>query len=221
MGNVGKWLHDRGIKVQQTAPYSHQQNGRIERQFRIIDDCSQAVMLKSGLPSTYRKYAILYVIWTRNRLPTSTLPSGITPYEKLKNEKPDYSQAKIFGCYCFVMYPKELWKKGGLHSFKAIFVGYVENHKGWLTVDLLGNEHYSRKVEFNELSPGRLSVPHSLKSPVPAVGPSDPPLPPITVNKVLDLAAERRRLLRSAKALFLANVAHDGGALHAVDVVLS
>lgn len=222
LGTMGKWFHSKGIKVQQTAPYSHQQNGRIERQFRIIDDCSQAVMLESGLPSTYRKYAMLYVVWTRNRLPTSTLPAGVTPYEKLKGEKPDYSQAKIFGCYCYVMHPKELRKKGSLHSFKAIFVGYVENHKGWLTVDLLGNEHYSREVEFNELSPGRLGVPRSVKSS--SAGPqsadSVSSLPPITVGEVLDLAAERRRSLRSAKSNFLSTVLHGGGASGVVDVAL-
>ncbi|KAF8149038.1 hypothetical protein B0H34DRAFT_628866, partial [Crassisporium funariophilum] len=110
----------------------------------------------SGLPGTFCGYALLYVGWNRNRLPTSVLPTGITPFEAFRKVKPDLSVARIFSCFCYVSVPPELRPKGGLKRFAAIFVGYVEDQLGWLTVDLKGKEFFSRDVIFDELRPGRL-----------------------------------------------------------------
>ncbi|KAF8154410.1 hypothetical protein B0H34DRAFT_631241, partial [Crassisporium funariophilum] len=108
------------------------------------------------------------------RLPTSVLPTGITPFEAFKKVKPDLSVARIFGCFCYVSVPRELRPKGGLKRFVAIFVGYIEDRLGWLTVNLKGKEFFSRDVIFDELRPGRLGVPRAIHPPDSAL-PAPPP----------------------------------------------
>lgn len=107
-GRLGRWLMNKGISLQVTAPYAHQQNGKAERFIHVLDEGTQAVLADSGLPSSFRGYALHYVSWNRNRLLTSTLPAGITPHEAFKKTKPDLSVARIFGCYCYVAVPPEL-----------------------------------------------------------------------------------------------------------------
>ena len=64
---------------------------------------------------------------------------------------------RIFGCQCFVHQPEEIRRKGAARRFEAIFVGYIENHLGWLVRDLYGKLFFSRDVIFNESVPSHLS----------------------------------------------------------------
>ena len=74
-----------------------------------------------------------------NRLPTSTLPDNLTPYEVLSNgRKPDLSHLRVWGCDCFVAVPDELRAKAGFKRFRAIVVGYEEHRVGWRVRDLHG-----------------------------------------------------------------------------------
>ncbi len=70
--------------------------------------------------------------------------------------------------------PPELCTKAGPRRFKVIFIGYKEGHIGWRVRDLVGKYHFSRDVEFNENTPGRLSLKRSHKSNT--SDPSDPDL---------------------------------------------
>jgi hypothetical protein len=84
-GTMGTHLRGRGIFVQVTAPYAHesahQQNGKAERFIRTLEDGMQTLLADSGLPPSFWGWAVLTQQYLRNRLPTSVLPSGITPFE--------------------------------------------------------------------------------------------------------------------------------------------
>lgn len=57
-GKFATHLAEAGVAVQQTAPYAHQQNGKIERYIRTISDTSQTLMAGSGLPPSFWGYAV-------------------------------------------------------------------------------------------------------------------------------------------------------------------
>ena len=160
-GALGDHFIKQGIVVQQTAPYAHQQNGKIERYVRTIEEGGQTLLADSGLPMTFWGWAVLTSQYLRNRLPTSTLPTNITPFEALSKKKPDLSHLRVWGSQCFVTIPPEIRTKGGPRRFEAIFIGYEDDRIGWTVRDLKGKVHFSRDVIFNEDSSGRFSIPRS------------------------------------------------------------
>jgi hypothetical protein len=156
-GEMGSYLRSRGITVQITAPYAHSQNGKAERYVRTLEDGAQVLLADSGLPASFWGDAVLTVQYVRNRVPTSTIPDGATPFEVFHGKKPDLSHLRVWGCQCFVAIPPELRTKGGPRRFEGLFIGYEENRVGWRVRDLSGKVHFSRDVIFNELSVGRRS----------------------------------------------------------------
>src|ERR1700678_4224846 len=107
-GQLGAHLQDRGIFVQVTAPYAHPQNGKAERYIHTLEDGMQTLIADSGLPPSFWGDAVCTTQYLRNRLPTSTLPSDITPFKAFKHHKPDLFYLRVWGCQCFVIIPPEL-----------------------------------------------------------------------------------------------------------------
>ena len=80
-GQMGDHFASKGIVLQCTVPYAHQQNGKSECYIRTIEEGGQALLADSGLPMSFWLDAVLTRQYLVNRLPTSTLPSGTTPFE--------------------------------------------------------------------------------------------------------------------------------------------
>ena len=113
-GKMGDHFHSKGIVVQQTVPYAHQQNGKSERYIHTIEEGGQALLVDAGLPMSFWLDAMLTRQYLVNCLPTSTLPDNLTLYEVLSNGcKPDLSHLHVWGCECFVVVPDELRAKAG------------------------------------------------------------------------------------------------------------
>lgn len=168
-GAMGKHLTSRGIVIQKTVPYAHAQNGKSERYIRTLEEGGQALLADSGLPMSFWLDAVLTRQYLTNRLPTSTLPDNITPFEAFTNgKKPDLSHLRVWGCDCYVAIPDELCPKAGFKRFRAIFVGYEEHRVGWRVRSIAGKYSFSNNVIFNENLSGRLGVPR--------------PLPPSTID---------------------------------------
>ena len=164
-GKMGDHFLSKGITVQRTVPYAHQQNGKSERYIRTIEEGGQALLADAGLPMSFWLDAVLTRQYLVNRLPTSTLPDNLTPFEVLTmGKKPDLSHLRVWGCECFVAIPGELRPKAGFKRFRAIFVGYEDHRTGWRVRDLQGKYSFSNDVVFNENTSGRLGIPRSLPS---------------------------------------------------------
>ena len=178
-GKMGAHFASGGITLQRTVAYAHQQNGKSERYIRTIEEGGQALLADSGLPMSFWLDAVLTRQYLVNRLPTSTLPSNITPFESIMGgQKPDLSHLRVWGCDCYVAIPNEVRGKAAPKRFKAIFVGYEEHRIGWRVRDLAGKYSFSNDVIFNENLPARLGVPRSLPSITPNSTISSPrPLP--------------------------------------------
>ena len=106
-------------------------------------------------------WAVLTSQYLRNRLPTSTLPTNITPIEALCHKKPDLSHLRVWGCQCFVTIPPKFCTKAGPRCFDTIFIGYEDDHVGWTVHDLKGKVHFSQDVIFNEDLFSHLGIPRS------------------------------------------------------------
>lgn len=167
-GKMGAHLASKGIVSQRTVAYAHKQNGKSERYIRTIEEGGQALLADSGLPMSFWLDAVLTRQYLVNRLPTTTLPSNITPFESLMGDrKPDLSHLRVWGCDCYVAVPNETRGKAGPKRFRAIFVGYEEHRIGWRVRDLVGKYSFSNDVVFNENLPARLGVPRSLAPIIP------------------------------------------------------
>ena len=162
-GQMGAHFTSKGITLQRTVPYAHQQNGKSERYIRTIEEGGQTLLADSGLPMSFWLDAVLTRQYLVNRLPTSTLPVNTTPYEAITNgQKPDLSHLRVWGCDCYVAIPDEIRGKAGPKRLRAIFVGYEEHRIGWRVRDLKGKYSFSNDVIFNENLSGRLGIPRSL-----------------------------------------------------------
>jgi hypothetical protein len=167
-GKMGEHLVSKGIVIQRTVAYAHEQNGKSERYIRTLEEGGQALLAGAGLPMSFWLDAVLTRQYLCNRLPTSTLPNNVTPYESITNgKKPDLSHLRVWGCDCYVAVPDELRPKAGFKRFRAIFVGYEEHRIGWRVRDLQGRYSFSNDVVFNENLSGRLGVPRTPSSLVP------------------------------------------------------
>lgn len=159
-GRMGEHLASKGIVVQRTVAYAHQQNGKSECYIRTIEEGGQALLADSGLPMSFWLDAVLTRQYLINRLPTSTLSENVTPFEVLTNgKKLDLSHLHVWGCECYVAVPNELRGKAGPKRFQAIFVGYEEHRVGWCVWSLDGKYSFSNDVIFDENLLGRLGVP--------------------------------------------------------------
>ena len=59
----------------------------------------QILLADSKLPPSFWGWAVSTIQYLRNRLPTSVLPTGVTPFEALKKQKPDlYDSCEYLFC---------------------------------------------------------------------------------------------------------------------------
>ena len=212
---MGTHFTSKGIVVQRTVPYAHQQNGKSERYIRTIEEGGQALLADAGLPMSFWLDAMLTRQYLVNRLPTSTLPDNLTPYELITGKKPDLSHLRIWGCDCYVAVPDELRAKAGFKRFRAIFVGYEEHRIGWRVRDLQGKYSFSNDVIFNENSSGRLGVPRPLPthpdSPAPSTSSPrhvrDQPRVRTTLGQAFDEVLRLKAFRRASRAQTKSSVA--------------
>ena len=115
----------RGTELRYTIRDTPALNGVAERMNRTLLDRARALLFDSGMPNRFWGHAIATAVYLINRSPTRALPGNVTPYEMLKNEKPNYSNLRIFGCvaYSKIIYASKLNER----SEKCILVGYVHN----------------------------------------------------------------------------------------------
>ena len=124
-GWMGEHLMSKGIVIQRTVPYAHEQNGKSEWYIRTLEEGGQALLAGSSLPMSFWLDAVLTQQYLCNRLPTSTLPNNVTPFESLTNgRKPDLSHLRVWGCDCYVAVPDELRLKAGFKRFRVIILIY-------------------------------------------------------------------------------------------------
>lgn len=141
---------ENGIQHQKSAPYTPQQNGRVERKHKHLLNIARSLLFQVNLPLKFWGDAILTAVYIINRLPSSIL-NWKTPFEVLHNKSPNYHFLLSFGCLCYITntYPHKT--KFDERAFECIFLGYLPGYKAYKTYNLKTHKVYIiRDVIFYE-----------------------------------------------------------------------
>ncbi|GMI65053.1 hypothetical protein HRI_000174600 [Hibiscus trionum] len=138
-----------GIVHRLSCPHTSEQNGLVERKHRQIVEVGLTLLAQASVPLKYWQDAFSTAIFLINRLPSSAL-SGISPYQALFLQKPDYTFLRIFGCVCYPLLRPYNNHKFQFRSSPCTFLGYSPAHKGYKCVDVNGRIYISRHVKFDE-----------------------------------------------------------------------
>ncbi len=126
-----KFMREHGIHFQTSSPNTPEQNGIAESLNRVIFDRVCAILIDSGLPMFLWLHAVLYIIWNKNRNPSSAL-HGVIPYEAHYGKPPDLKNVHHFGARAFLHIDKSHRNnKLAPRATECIFVGYSETQKAF------------------------------------------------------------------------------------------
>ncbi len=78
-GNVTEYLDSQRLKIAVSVPYSHYQNGQVERAMQTVLDKARVMLAASQAPCRYWDYAVQMAAYLIVRSPNST--NSKTPYE--------------------------------------------------------------------------------------------------------------------------------------------
>ncbi|CAD6889153.1 unnamed protein product [Tilletia caries] len=147
------WAKELGVWWETTNPYTSQQNGVAERWNRTLQDRMRAMLLTSGLDSSYWPHAMRAAAYVLNRTPRLK-DGGHIPEEIWTGRKVDLSNLRVFGCLCWPLVQSAQRKgKLALRRVPAVFLGYGETTKGWKVYIPSKSTHRmgtSRDVIFDE-----------------------------------------------------------------------
>ncbi|GJY32850.1 uncharacterized mitochondrial protein-like protein [Tanacetum coccineum] len=105
---------------QTSCTYTPQQNSVAERKHRHLVKTARSFLLSANVPSVFWGETVLTATYVINRIPTAH-NSGLSPFERLYGQVPDYSSLRVFGCTCFVLKPHvertKLTAKSTLYPF--------------------------------------------------------------------------------------------------------
>ena len=96
-----KFLEEKGIIRETTAPGTPQQNGVAERMNQTLTGGARALLHHSGMSEGFWSKAIAVSAHVVNRAPRKGL-DWRTPYEVLFGRVPDVSYLRTFGCCAWV-----------------------------------------------------------------------------------------------------------------------
>nr|KAJ0209976.1 hypothetical protein LSAT_V11C400220510 [Lactuca sativa] len=85
-----------------SAPRTPQQNGVAEQRNRTLIEAGRTLMIHAGLPMSFWAEAINTACFIQNRSLIHRIHKK-TPYEMLKDRKPDVSFFHVFGCLCYIL----------------------------------------------------------------------------------------------------------------------
>jgi len=115
-------LRPKRISLETTALFTSEQNGRAERDNRLLIESARAILYAKNLPVKLWAEAINTACYILNRTPTVN-NQGVTPYEIWINRKPRLNYIRVFGSEAYAHIPKQLRKKWDKKSQKLL-IGY-------------------------------------------------------------------------------------------------
>ena len=104
------YIAECGIEIETSAPYTPQQNGKAERQNRMIVESARTSLIAAGLPFYLWAEAINTAVYTKNRIAISKTMK-VKPYEIWTGKKLELSHVKIFGAQASAHVPQQFRRK--------------------------------------------------------------------------------------------------------------
>ncbi len=146
-----RWLISQGIHHRTSVAGDSESNGLAERLNRTLTDIAMSLLAHAQLPIECFSWAVSTAAHIYNRRPHSSLVDKMTPFQALRQSKPDLHYLRIFGCTAYRRIPDHTRRKPSFRSHKTVFIGYANSQKAYILVDPVDNKQYtSRDVEFDE-----------------------------------------------------------------------
>lgn len=142
------YLDKEGIVHELTAPFTPEQNGRVERENRTIVESARSMLYARDVPLYLWAEAVNCAVYILNRTSSSQTPET-TPYELWYGTKPQLGHLKIFGSVGYVHIPDQMRTKFEKKSKKMILIGYDNNNYRMFDTDRKTIK-ISRNVIFDE-----------------------------------------------------------------------
>jgi transposase InsO family protein len=112
-----------GIACKNTAPYTPQQNGFVERMNKTLMDKARIMLSGARITQEFWAEVIDTTKYVVNMFASSALVE-LTPHDVWFGKNPSLSHLKVFGRDAFVHVPKEKSSKLDKNPIKCIFIGY-------------------------------------------------------------------------------------------------
>nr|GEX91741.1 ribonuclease H-like domain, reverse transcriptase, RNA-dependent DNA polymerase [Tanacetum cinerariifolium] len=108
-------------------------------------------MMKAiNMPQNFWAEAVRHTIYILNSVPTKTL-DDITPYEEIKQRKPNLENLRVFGCIAYAKVPSQCLTKLDDRSSRMVYLGNEQGSKAYQLFDPTTQEIcVSRDVKFKE-----------------------------------------------------------------------
>jgi hypothetical protein len=93
-----------GYTADFTAPYTHNQLAKMERQWATLAESATAMLQHANCPAKYWGHAMRTAVYLRNRLPSpaATGGSGGAPFTILHCVPTDLARVHVFGCTAYL-----------------------------------------------------------------------------------------------------------------------
>ncbi|XP_021741961.1 uncharacterized protein LOC110708182 [Chenopodium quinoa] len=110
-------------------------NGKAERKNRTFTDLVVAISLYSGAADHWWGEILLTVCYVLNRIPKTK--SKVSPYEILRNKRPNISYFRTWGCLAYVRIPDPKRVKLASRAYECVFIGYAINSKSTMESEMI------------------------------------------------------------------------------------
>jgi hypothetical protein len=131
-GKMESYCKQEGITYEKTIPDSPPQNGVAERTNLTIGSMARAMLIDADLSDYFWPFATQAAVHIKNRVPHSSLPAGITPFEYWHKYKPNLSHLRLFGTPCTSRVLSNKLTKFAPRGETGRFLGYAKDAKGYL-----------------------------------------------------------------------------------------
>lgn len=151
-----KYAKGLGIKLETTASYTPQQNGKAEHENRTIVESARTMLQASDLSVKLWTEAINTAVYILNRTAIKKGKSE-TPFEAWNKKKLELSHVRVFGAEAYSYIDKQFRKKMDKKAQKLMLVGYQAESTNYRLWDPETSKIIiSRNVVFNEKSVSKL-----------------------------------------------------------------
>ena len=130
---VDALLAESDIMRELTCVGTSHQNGVAERAIGVVFAVARTMLADACLPPRFWGEAIMCAVYVRNRLPCSSNPNNLSPYEVRYGRRPDLRHLRPFGVRAFVRVHTHITKVQP-RADRGIMLGYgesVSSKKGW------------------------------------------------------------------------------------------
>nr|GFB25988.1 zinc finger, CCHC-type [Tanacetum cinerariifolium] len=105
---------------------------------------------KKTIENELRAEAVRHAIYILNSVPTKAL-EDITPYEAIKQRKPNLKNLRVFGCIAYAKVPSQNLTKSDDRSIRMVYLGNEQGSKAFRLFDPTTEKIcISRDVKFKE-----------------------------------------------------------------------